>query len=66
MNGMKFERALYDELGDYYSHKRRCPMCGLLIPDADVYQHPDSGCKLSGYTAIRRGVVTRWRKEASA
>lgn len=63
MTGMKIERVYYDELGGYYSKQRTCPMCGMMIPDADEYQHPDSNCKLSGYTAIRRGVVTRWKKD---
>lgn len=66
MTGMKIERVYYDELGGYYSKRRLCPMCGIPIPDVDEYRHPDGGCKLSGHTAIRRGVVTRWQKEESS
>lgn len=62
MNGMKIERVYYDSLDDYYARKRNCPMCGIQVPDAEEYRHPDGDCKLSGYTAIRRGAVTRWNK----
>lgn len=66
MTGTKVKRVYCDELGQYYSKRRYCPMCGIEIPDVDAYKHPEGGCKLRGYTAIQRGVVTRWKKEESS